>query len=166
MASDQSIVRPWLAVTAVLLVVSAAAVAGMSARAGGERQQAPAATFRAQVNVVQVDAVVLDKQGAFVSDLRQEDFEVLEDGKPQRIASTHVVNIPIERVDAPLFAAGSHAAKPDVQSNAKPFEGRIFIIILDDLQTAPNRSIIAGWSAPAVPTAPSQWLKRCIASHR
>jgi hypothetical protein len=63
------------------------------------------------------------------------------DGKPQRIASTLLVHIPVERVDAPLFAAGTRVVKPDVQTNARSFEGRIFVIILDDLQTAPNRSL-------------------------
>ncbi len=143
MASDRLVVRPWFAVTAALLVVSAVTVVHLSAQAAGGRPQAQPPTFRAQVNVVQVDAVVLDKQGNFVPDLRQEDFEVLEDGKPQRLASTLTVNVPVERVDAPLFAVGSRAIKPDVQSNARRFEGRVFIIVLDDLHTAPNRSHIA-----------------------
>jgi VWFA-related protein len=143
MASDRSGVRPWLKVTAVLLTVSAATVVHLGARGAGQRQQPPTPTFRAQVNVVQVDAVVLDRQGSFVSDLRPEEFEILEDGKPQRIASTLLVHIPVERVDAPLFAAGTRVVKPDVQTNARSFEGRIFVIILDDLQTAPNRSLVA-----------------------
>ena len=38
-------------------------------------------------NLVQVDAVVTDKDGKQVTDLRAEDFEVLEDDKPQNITN-------------------------------------------------------------------------------
>ncbi|RPJ64244.1 MAG: VWA domain-containing protein [Acidobacteria bacterium] len=108
---------------------------------GTAAQQQPAATFRSQVNVVEVDAVVLDQQARFVVDLRQDEFEILEDGKPQRMASMQLVNIPVERADAPLFA--TRAIPPDVQTNARPFDGRLYLIVLDDLHTAANRTQLA-----------------------
>ena len=37
-------------------------------------------TFKVEINYVEVDASVFDRQGQFVSDLKREDFEVLEDG--------------------------------------------------------------------------------------
>lgn len=43
-------------------------------------------------NLVQVDAVVTDKEGRQVTDLRPEDFEVLVDGKPQRITNFSYVS--------------------------------------------------------------------------
>ena len=43
------------------------------------------ATFRAGTELVSVTATVTDRQGQFLSDLAQESFEVLEDGKPQTI---------------------------------------------------------------------------------
>ena len=45
----------------------------------------PENTIRVSVNLVQVDAVVKDKNGKIVTNLRAEDFEVLENGKPQPI---------------------------------------------------------------------------------
>ena len=42
---------------------------------------------RITANLVQVDAVVTDKNGKQVTDLRAEDFEVLEDDKPQKITN-------------------------------------------------------------------------------
>ncbi len=42
---------------------------------------------RINTNLVQVDAVVKDKNGKLVTDLRAEDFEILEDGKPQPITN-------------------------------------------------------------------------------
>ncbi len=43
----------------------------------------PQPTFRTDINFVRVDAIVTDKQGRPVADLKPEDFEVQEDGKPQ-----------------------------------------------------------------------------------
>ena len=47
------------------------------------RDQRPPVTFRVEVNYVEIDAIVTDAQGNFVRDLTKDDFQVLEDGKPQ-----------------------------------------------------------------------------------
>lgn len=130
-----------LAVSAAAIVLVPLGAFHLHAFGAGDRQQA-GALFKTQVNVVQVDAVVTDSQGRFVPDLRQEDFEVLEDGKPQKLASTQVVNVPVERVEAPLFA-GPRTIKPDVQTNARAFDGRLYLIVLDDLHTSAMRTNIA-----------------------
>jgi VWFA-related protein len=44
------------------------------------------ATFQANANLVIVDVTAKDKSGKSVEGLRQEDFTVIEDGKPQKIA--------------------------------------------------------------------------------
>ncbi len=53
-------------------------------------QSAPSQTTgpisRVTTKLVQVNVVALDKKGQTVSDLTQEDFEVIEQGKPQKIA--------------------------------------------------------------------------------
>src|ERR671931_1087714 len=74
-------------------------------------QQPPAAqppspplTFKVEVNYVEIDAVVTDEQGNFVRNLTKDDFQVLEDGKPQTVSAFASVDIPIERADPPLFA--------------------------------------------------------------
>lgn len=41
--------------------------------------------IRVTVDLVQVDAVVTDSQGHHIANLKPEDFEILEDGKPQKI---------------------------------------------------------------------------------
>jgi VWFA-related protein len=53
---------------------------------------APPGTLRITVTLVQVDAVVTDSKGRHVSDLRPEDFEVLQDGEPQPV--THFSFVP------------------------------------------------------------------------
>lgn len=124
------------------LVLAATAGAGVvaqqpSAQPAAEPQSQ--VTFKVEINYVEVDAAVFDRQGGFVRDLKRDDFEVVEDGVSQDVTAFTQVNIPIERAEpAPLQA--SAIIEPDVISNARPFEGRVYVIILDDKHTAALRS--------------------------
>lgn len=100
------------------------------ARAGQAPSPTPLPTFKSEVEYVEVDAVVTDERGAFVRGLGQDDFEVFEDGKRQQISSFTVVDIPVERYERPLFAG--RPIEPDVQQNERPFDGRVYILMLDD----------------------------------
>src|SRR3954467_7592662 len=100
-------------------------------------QQAP--TFKVRVDYVEVDAVVTDRQGGIVRDLKKEDFQVLEDGKSQAITNFSLVDIPVDRDNRPLFAAAP--IEPDVKSNEKPFGGRVYVVGVDNLHTRFGRSI-------------------------
>ena len=85
------------------------APAPLSRRRSRRPQQPP--TFKVQVDYVEVDAVVTDAQGNFVRDLKKEDFQVFEDGKPQTITDFTLVDIPVERAERPLFAAAADRAR-------------------------------------------------------
>lgn len=98
----------------------------------------PPVTFRAEVNYVEVDARVLDANGRFITGLRPEDFQVLEDGKPQKVTAFSVVNLPVERAERPLFA--SRPIERDVATNLTGIDGRIYLVVLDDLHTWAQRS--------------------------
>ena len=65
-------------------------------------QQAPApnAVIRIDVNLVQVDAVVTDAKGKPVTDLKVEDFELLQDGQPQKITGFDFINLAERRPTA------------------------------------------------------------------
>jgi VWFA-related protein len=89
----------------------------------------PQLTFRLETNYIEVDAVVTDAQGRFVRDLTRDDFEVREDDRTQTIDLFSLVDIPLERPDRPGFRATPVA--PDVVTNYKPFEGRIYVLLLD-----------------------------------
>jgi VWFA-related protein len=109
----------------------------------GQAPQPPAPqtstpTFKAQVEYVEVDALVQDEQGNFVRDLTKEDFQVFEDGKLQTISTFALVDIPIEQEERPLFA--SRPIEPDVETNEQPFDGRVYVLVLDDLHTDALRS--------------------------
>jgi len=98
----------------------------------------PPITFKVEVNYVEIDAVVTDKQGNFVRNLTKDDFQVFEQGKPQAVSNFSLVDIPVEKFDPPLYK--SKPVEPDVRSNRKEFDGRVFVIVLDDLNTAFSRS--------------------------
>jgi VWFA-related protein len=122
---------------AFLMAVSAAMLHGQG-QSQPQQPQQPQITFRAEVNYVEVDARVLDRDGKFVTGLKPEDFQLFEDGKPQKIAAFSLVNIPLERVERPLFA--SKPIERDVRTNLEGADGRIYVIVLDDLHTTPLRS--------------------------
>ncbi|HKP35622.1 MAG TPA: VWA domain-containing protein, partial [Pyrinomonadaceae bacterium] len=50
-------------------------------------EQEPNDVVRITSNLVQVDVTVTDKKGRPIPNLRPEDFEILEDGKPQKITN-------------------------------------------------------------------------------
>jgi VWFA-related protein len=93
-------------------------------------QQPPPPTFKSGVNLVEVDVVVTDRQGRPVRGLRQQDFEVLEDGKP-------VTVVTFDAVDLPQAPAGATIPPLDrsstsVAANDQPEDGRVMLIVLDD----------------------------------
>jgi VWFA-related protein len=138
---------------AVALVL--AAVLGGAVSMGQEPRQDPSAppppvTYRVEVNFVEVDAFVTDAQGAVVTDLTAADFELLEDGRPQKLSSFSLVNIPVQRAERPLFS--TQPVEADVQSNERT-EGRIYLFVLDDMHTAPER-------APRVKAAARRFIEQ------
>jgi len=126
--------------------------AGLSASVASQTTSPPIPTFRAEVEYVEVDALVTDEQGRFVPNLRKEDFRIFEDGKPQTIANFALVEIPVDRGER------LGGAEPDVLSNERPFGGRIYTMILDDLHTAPLRS-------PLVKAAARRFIERHLAAN-
>ena len=72
----------------VFLAAMAAAQQAAAPQAAPQAYPAdPNSVIRVDTNVVLVDAVVTDKKGNYVRDLKQKDFEVFEDGKKQSIKS-------------------------------------------------------------------------------
>jgi VWFA-related protein len=96
-------------------------------------------TFKVAVDYVQVDAVVTDGQGNPVRDLTKDDFQVYEDGKPQTISSFATVDIPVERTDLPR-AVEAPSIESKVMTNARPFDGRVYVMVVDDLHILPTRT--------------------------
>ena len=111
----------------------------------------PPITFRVEINYVEIDAIVTDAQGNPVRNLTKDDFQVFEEGTAQTIDNFSMVDIPLERPDAPLFAPSP--IEPDVRSNRREFDGRLYVLVLDDLNTHFTRS-------PLVRAAARQFIER------
>jgi len=87
--------------------------------------------IRTGINFVSVDVIVTDKKtGDVVLDMKQDDFDVREDKKPQKIETFDVVKIdPMVESEKPnreilsTFDEESEAKKPNV---------RLFVLFLDD----------------------------------
>ncbi len=62
----------------------------------------------------------------------------MEDGKPQKVDAFSFINIPVERQARPLFAKAP--IERDVADNITGYDGRVYIILLDDQHTHPLRS--------------------------
>ena len=61
---------------------------------------------------------------------------MFEDGKPQQITVFTLVNLPVERAAAAAVCQSSRSNR-DVQTNASGYNGRVYLIVLDDLHTTP-----------------------------
>jgi len=103
-------------------------------------QNPPADVIRINVNLVQVDAVVNDAQGRLVEDLKQGDFEILQDGKPQAITNFSYINTRPSGSVAQAPAAPPRGRKPGFDPTAPPpvpvrpeQARRAFALVVDDL---------------------------------
>jgi VWFA-related protein len=119
------------------LAIWTSLIVGLSAQAPTTPQSSGAAqrpTFRASVAIVTQDVTVKDERGVFIDDLRQDEFEVYEDGVKQKIVSMTMVHG--GRVSNLLVAAPSRPPEgiilPPVKKAADT-SGRIFMVFIDDL---------------------------------
>jgi VWFA-related protein len=123
--------RLWLARGVLVCLASMLSPLRASPGGTGARQAPP--TFPSGVELVTVDAVVLDHDGRPVPGLTRDDFVVKEGGRPQDVVSFEA------------FDVGARPEEPDVvapaavASNQPRGAGRAFAIVLDDLRIAPER---------------------------
>ena len=112
--------------TAPVLAMVAALAWTSEARQQPPPQNQP--TFRVGVDLVQVDVSVLDRNRRPVTGLTQNDFTILENGKPQEIVAFAPIDVP--GPEEPT-ARWIRDVGPDVRSNSLG-DGRLFAIVLDD----------------------------------
>jgi VWFA-related protein len=122
-------IRKWVCLCAVALSGH-----GFSQDAGSSLPSdipALATKFKARAELVTVPVVVTYKNGLHVHGLKKEDFTLLEDGKPQKIAN-------LEEVEKTSGPAKIHAAQPGQFSNLQVADNRptqLTLIVLDKLNT-------------------------------
>jgi VWFA-related protein len=116
--------------SAALLSALLSLTAVVPGPASASQGQEDVATFPARVELITVDAVVLDDAGRPVEGLTRDDFTVTEDGEPRDIASFEAFAL------KPEARAPEEAAAPAVVTNAPTTEwtGRAFALLIDDLR--------------------------------
>jgi len=87
--------------------------------------QAPAnPSFRVSVDLVQVDAVVTDSKGNHIRNLEAADFQLFEDGKPQKITAFSYISGDQDKAPVP---SGTNLRKEDIS--------RSIVLMFDDSGT-------------------------------
>jgi len=129
-----------LPIVLVLMLIGSALVSTQDSPApqgGVPPPQGGAPTFRTGVNIVRVDVIVADEKGKPVTDLAKEEFEIVEDGRPQTIELFRHIHIdgtsaaPHSRQVLNRDTEEREAARDDV---------RVFGILLADYQVCGQRS--------------------------
>jgi hypothetical protein len=136
---------------------TAAGDAATSGSAGSatDASTEPLPTFRADINFVRVDVIVSDKQGNPVHDLRQEDFEVTEDGKPQVIQTFKLVNV-TENTGVVSDPPRQIRSEIDEQTEAARDDVRLFAVFLDDYHVRLENSMRTARSPGTVRREPAR----------
>jgi VWFA-related protein len=114
--------------------VYTSALIAIASQAGPVAQQP---TFKSTVELVQVDVVVIDKDGKTVRGLTAADFNLTDRKKAQTISSFDEASYKRESAAAPAVAMPA-GVEPDVADNqATP--GRLVVMVLDDLHAFKGR---------------------------
>jgi VWFA-related protein len=109
-----------------------------SAASAAEPTSPPPLVIRISVDLIRVDAVVTDKKGRHVRDLGASDFEILQDGRPQKVASVSYVRAGggggAEGATPALASAGENPSDSEASveddADAPP---RTMLLVVDDL---------------------------------
>jgi VWFA-related protein len=116
----------------------------------GHARQAPAAqpTFRAEIALVEVSAVVTGDGDAPIADLTKDDFEILEDEQRRPVASARYVSSAAVAGRQDVLPASLKDARLDeVVTNRALADAPAFVLLLDDLNISAydsHRAIRAG----------------------
>jgi len=106
------------------------AIVASAALAAGQAASAPTTTLKVQVNEVILPVTVRDKKGQIVPNLKQDDFTLQEDGRPQTIKSfSRETNLP--------FRLGLLVDTSRSQENALPGERSATGKFIDQMLSQP-----------------------------
>jgi VWFA-related protein len=111
-----------------------AALAFVAISAFAQQQSTPSQTpapIHTNVSLVPIRVVVRDNTGAVIPNLKREDFQILEDGKPQQIA-VFDPSVPNARVLVPV-AAPSTSSTPATVAPSIELPSRYIALVFDDV---------------------------------
>lgn len=93
--------------------------------------QEPKVEFHSETVLVQVPVVVVDKDGKHVTGLTKDDFEVLENGKAQKIASFEEITVAKSAAVANAMPLNSFSNTPSIGADAT----NLVVVMLDTVNT-------------------------------
>jgi len=137
----------WIARTVATAIAATTIVSGQTP--SSQKPTPPAQTppaqpgqsiFRATTNFVSTNVLARDADGRFVPDLRQEEFQVYEDGVLQKLSYFNTF-VGGRATAAPTVSATPVTSEGLILPRAVPppdASGRIFIIFIDDLHLLPG----------------------------
>ena len=96
--------------------------------------------FRATSDIVEIAAVVTNKAGTPVRGLARDDFLITEDGAPQELLLFSFVDIPL--IPASTAVSIPLVVEPDVVSNVRPADARLYVIVLDGFHVQAAQSTV------------------------
>ncbi len=112
-----------------------------------QQTPAPSPTFRTEVSIVEVSAVVTGEGDRPLIDLTRDDFEVLEDGVRRTVVAARFLSPAPAATPAPLPASLQGARLDEVVTNRDLADAPAFVLLLDDLNVSAydsHRAIRAG----------------------
>ena len=107
------------------------------ALATGLLAQGQTPTFKSRADLVEVDVIVVDKDGAPVRGLPRSDFALQDRGKPQDVATFDEMS---HDRRAQASAAPPAGVPRDVSSNQTAQSGRLVVMVVDDLHIYRERT--------------------------
>lgn len=124
----------------ICLMLSLTAPAGLAA---GRKPQAPAKpepqdqTVRLKTDLVDLRAVVTDKQGKPVTGLTKEDFEVIENGRNQMVSFFSAESLSTERRAAPAVTTTGKLPPANRSTPTQAAPRRTIVFLVDTIHMAP-----------------------------
>jgi VWFA-related protein len=134
----------WVVVLAALLCTAAGHAQQQQQQQQQPSQQPPPPdqpVFRTGINFVRVDVIVSDRNGTNVADLKQSDFEVTEDGKPQSVETFKFIKLDGGSLPSPDGPPRAIRTDADEESEAAKDDVRLFAIFLDDYHVRKENSL-------------------------
>lgn len=116
------------------LVLRAQQAGGQQPAAAQQPPAQPELTFRAGINFVTVDAYVSDSKGQPITDLKETDFEILEDNKPQKIEQFRFIKVDGNPKPGEPPPQSIRNRDDEVREAARD-DTRVFVLFLDDYHT-------------------------------
>jgi len=129
----------------VALALSATTQPAQSQNKDSQKPQDPA-TLRIETELVQIDLVVTDKQGKIVKNLKREDFQVFDNGKPQTITHFSVGTATRQANWIRTESKSGNKTAPALPTAPPPAAidvGRYLVLAVDDIHLKAGNLLLA-----------------------